>query len=176
MEHSSRDKHVSCRGPHFRTSGHDIVLPGNRQACAVHLPASITFSGQRSDVKSSPQSDDSSDFLQALEPAESAESGLGQAPQACPTQPYIFVDDKKDYKDEPLFAFCDSCKNHVMTNVSYKIGKLTVVSVGALCLLGCAAGCCLVPFLWKRFRDVVHSCPNCQIKLGKYQRTPQNFC
>ena len=86
------------------------------------------------------------------------------------------VDDREDFKDESLYTFCGSCKNHVMTMVTYRVGKMTIVFASALCLLGCLGGCCLVPFLWKRFQDVEHVCPNCQLKLGKYRRPTKNIC
>lgn len=84
--------------------------------------------------------------------------------------PFGNLDDTDDYKDESVYTFCGSCKNHVMTEVRFRVGKMTVVSAGILCMFGCAAGCCLIPFMLSRFSDVVHSCPNCQIKLGKYRR------
>ena len=86
------------------------------------------------------------------------------------------IDDGGDFKDESLYTFCGSCKNHVMTRVTYKAGKLTLLFAVSLCLLGCLGGCCLVPFLWKRFQDVEHLCPNCQLKLGKYRRSTKNIC
>lgn len=86
------------------------------------------------------------------------------------------IDDREDFKDESLYTFCGSCKNHVMTMVTYRVGKMTIVFAAALCLLGCLGGCCLVPFLWKRFQDVEHVCPNCQLKLGKYRRPTKNIC
>ena len=86
------------------------------------------------------------------------------------------IDDRDDFKDESLYTFCCSCKNHVMTTVTYRVGKMTIVFAAALCLLGCFGGCCLVPFLWKRFQDVEHVCPNCQLKLGKYRRPTKNIC
>lgn len=86
------------------------------------------------------------------------------------------IDDREDFKDESLYTFCGSCKNHVMTTVTYRVGKMTIVFAAALCLLGCFGGCCLVPFLWKRFQDVEHVCPNCQLKLGKYRRPTKNIC
>lgn len=86
------------------------------------------------------------------------------------------IDDREDFKDESLYTFCGSCKNHVMTMVTYRVGKMTIVFAAALCLLGCLGGCCLVPFLWKRFQDVEHVCPNCQLRLGKYRRPTKNIC
>lgn len=88
----------------------------------------------------------------------------------------FIIDDREDFKDESLYTFCGSCKNHVMTMVTYKAGKLTLLFAVALCFLGCFGGCCLVPFLWKRFQDVEHLCPNCQLKLGKYRRKTKNIC
>ncbi|KAJ7373786.1 hypothetical protein OS493_009108 [Desmophyllum pertusum] len=88
----------------------------------------------------------------------------------------FIIDDREDFKDESLYTFCGSCKNHVMTMVTYKAGKLTLLFAVALCFFGCLGGCCLVPFLWKRFQDVEHVCPNCQLKLGKYRRPTKNIC
>ncbi|XP_066018672.1 uncharacterized protein [Pocillopora verrucosa] len=32
----------------------------------------------------------------------------------------FIIDDREDFKDESLYTFCGSCKNHVMTMVTYK--------------------------------------------------------
>ena len=34
----------------------------------------------------------------------------------------------------------------------------------------CVLGFCLIPMFMERFTDVKHKCPNCKLKLGKYER------
>ncbi|EDO37779.1 predicted protein [Nematostella vectensis] len=84
------------------------------------------------------------------------------------------LEDRQDYRDESVYTFCGSCMNHMMTVVRFRIGRMTVAVSALVFMLGCVAGCCLVPFIIKGLRDVIHSCPNCQITLGKYRRTPKN--
>ena len=62
------------------------------------------------------------------------------------------IDDREDFKDESLYTFCGSCKNHVMTTVTYRVGKMTIVFAAALCLLGCFGGCCLFRFYGNDFK------------------------
>uniref|UniRef100_A0A8C9T7I9 LITAF domain-containing protein n=1 Tax=Scleropages formosus TaxID=113540 RepID=A0A8C9T7I9_SCLFO len=55
-----------------------------------------------------------------------------------------------------------SCKQQILTNVTYKIGVFAWLMCLVFILCALVVGCCLIPFFVKHFNDVCHSCPRCQ--------------
>lgn len=47
---------------------------------------------------------------------------------------------------------------------------VSLLSYTGCFLTRCWLGCCLIPFYVDRCKDVVHSCPNCEQVLGRYDR------
>ncbi|XP_069503896.1 lipopolysaccharide-induced tumor necrosis factor-alpha factor [Ambystoma mexicanum] len=74
------------------------------------------------------------------------------------------------FYDRPVQLCCPSCNQMVVTRVSFNAGALTWLSCGGLCVLGCAAGCCLIPFCVDALQDADHYCPNCKALLGTFKR------
>lgn len=74
------------------------------------------------------------------------------------------------FGESPVSMVCPHCQTHIITCTTYQDGTLTWLSAGALCLLGCWLGCCLIPFCLDGCKDVIHSCPNCHARLGSYRR------
>ncbi|OQV19789.1 putative Lipopolysaccharide-induced tumor necrosis factor-alpha factor-like protein [Hypsibius exemplaris] len=70
----------------------------------------------------------------------------------------------------PSLINCPTCSQKVMSVTQYENGLLTWLGVGGLCLIGCWAGCCLIPLCINDTKDVVHTCPNCGTLLGRYKR------
>jgi len=64
---------------------------------------------------------------------------------------------------------CPVCSQKAVTRTSFEIGTGTWV---AACVIFpfCPAGCCLIPFLTDYFKDIEHSCPQCNAVLGRYAR------
>ena len=74
------------------------------------------------------------------------------------------------YGESPVSMVCPYCNATIVTAVSYTPGTLAWLACGGLILVGCGAGCCLIPFCVDGLQDAVHSCPNCQRQLGVYRR------
>lgn len=74
------------------------------------------------------------------------------------------------FGESPVSMVCPHCQTHIITCTTYQDGTLTWLSAGALLLLGCWLGCCLIPFCLDGCKDVIHSCPNCHARLGSYRR------
>ncbi|XP_067032109.1 lipopolysaccharide-induced tumor necrosis factor-alpha factor homolog [Acropora muricata] len=74
------------------------------------------------------------------------------------------------FGESPVSMVCPHCQTHIITCTTYQDGTLTWLASGALCLLGCWAGCCLIPFCLDGCKDVIHSCPNCHSRLGCFRR------
>ncbi|XP_002411154.2 lipopolysaccharide-induced tumor necrosis factor-alpha factor homolog [Ixodes scapularis] len=70
----------------------------------------------------------------------------------------------------PIQLTCPKCGAHVLTSTTYRPGLLTWLLSGALVLLGCWMGCCLIPCCVPECHDVDHHCPSCKSHLCTYQR------
>ncbi|KAM8779214.1 lipopolysaccharide-induced tumor necrosis factor-alpha factor isoform 1-T4 [Rhynchonycteris naso] len=82
----------------------------------------------------------------------------------------VYVQQPVSFFDRPVQMGCPSCNKMIVTQLSYNAGALTWLSCGSLCLLGCIAGCCFIPFCVDALQDVDHYCPNCKALLGTYKR------
>ncbi|XP_077057190.1 uncharacterized protein LOC143710121 [Siphateles boraxobius] len=61
----------------------------------------------------------------------------------------------------PARVKCPSCHKTVTTEIRYKVGSNAFLFCCLLSVVGCLAGCCLIPFCMDRFKDVAHICPSC---------------
>ncbi|XP_009007448.1 lipopolysaccharide-induced tumor necrosis factor-alpha factor isoform X1 [Callithrix jacchus] len=108
--------------------------------------------------------------------------GKGMSPPSYYTQPVpvpnnnpiavqtVYVQQPISFADRPVQMCCPSCNKMIVSQLSYNAGALTWLSCGSLCLLGCIAGCCFIPFCVDALQDVDHYCPNCRVLLGTYKR------
>ncbi|NWR14229.1 LITAF factor, partial [Emberiza fucata] len=97
---------------------------------------------------------------------------MGQPPPANNpiTVQTVYVQQPVMFYDRPVQMVCPSCNQVIVTRLSYDSGALTWLSCGGLCLLGCIAGCCLIPFCIDALKDVDHTCPKCSALVGSYKR------
>ncbi|XP_015782500.1 lipopolysaccharide-induced tumor necrosis factor-alpha factor homolog [Tetranychus urticae] len=70
----------------------------------------------------------------------------------------------------PQHTICTNCRANVVTETLPAPGLLTWILSGSILLIGCWAGCCLIPCCIPECQDVEHRCPNCKTKLGLYKR------
>uniref|UniRef100_A0A8C5Q093 Lipopolysaccharide induced TNF factor n=1 Tax=Leptobrachium leishanense TaxID=445787 RepID=A0A8C5Q093_9ANUR len=95
--------------------------------------------------------------------------------QPIPVQPpvavqTVYVQQPIVFHDRPVQMSCPYCGQIMTTRLSYTSGALTWLSCGGLCLLGCGAGCCLIPFCIDSLKDVDHYCSSCTAIVGSYKR------
>ncbi|XP_068699222.1 lipopolysaccharide-induced tumor necrosis factor-alpha factor homolog [Montipora foliosa] len=74
------------------------------------------------------------------------------------------------YGESPVSMVCPYCNATIVTSVTYSPGTLAWLACLGLVLVGCGAGCCLIPFCIDGMQDAVHTCPNCHRQLGAYRR------
>ncbi|XP_027741960.1 cell death-inducing p53-target protein 1-like [Empidonax traillii] len=74
------------------------------------------------------------------------------------------------FSSKPTSTICPSCRQHITTQVTYRLGKLSYLLCTSLCMVGCCFGCCFVPFFVKIFKDADHYCPYCQFHIYRYKR------
>jgi lipopolysaccharide-induced tumor necrosis factor-alpha factor len=103
---------------------------------------------------------------EAAKPREGEVVGA-TGPQVAVSQPYVIAVPAA-FSDAPVTCTCNSCHQHVVSNLQYQTGTFTwLMCVVFCCLTAC---CCWIPFVFNVFKDVVHLCPNCGSVIGKYQR------
>jgi lipopolysaccharide-induced tumor necrosis factor-alpha factor len=89
-------------------------------------------------------------------------------PQATYQQPPAIVTINKRWTEIPENHVCQWCGVQGITTTERVPGLLTYLASGAICLVGCWLGCCLVPFCVDSCQDVEHYCPSCRQLVGKY--------
>ncbi|KAI0239684.1 hypothetical protein LSAT2_009593 [Lamellibrachia satsuma] len=77
-------------------------------------------------------------------------------------------------RDTPVRTVCPFCSASVVTSVNFEIGSNAIVwCVGMFllfCICRCELGCCFIPFCMDSCKDTVHSCPNCHMQIGTWER------
>ncbi|XP_050979859.1 lipopolysaccharide-induced tumor necrosis factor-alpha factor homolog isoform X2 [Labeo rohita] len=84
-----------------------------------------------------------------------------------PPDPPISLD---DVTVSPAKVKCPTCQKIVTTEIHYKLGSNAFLFCCLLSVVGCLAGCCLVPFCMNRFKDVTHRCPSCHSHICSVDR------
>ncbi|KAM4631843.1 lipopolysaccharide-induced tumor necrosis factor-alpha factor [Discoglossus pictus] len=95
--------------------------------------------------------------------------------QPVATQPQIsvqtvYVQQPVSFYDRPVQMCCQYCNRMMTTRLEFTSGALAWLSCGGLCLLGCGAGCCLIPFCVDALKDVDHYCTSCHKLVGSFKR------
>merc|ERR1711971_656581 len=73
-----------------------------------------------------------------------------------------------NFGKQPVTTTCTNCNLQVTTVVREGTGTFQYVVAGVLCFVGCWP-CCLIPFCVNDWQDVTHSCPNCNLVLGRHK-------
>ncbi|XP_059160356.1 cell death-inducing p53-target protein 1 homolog [Physella acuta] len=70
----------------------------------------------------------------------------------------------------PVRCSCPHCRADIVTATRYETGTFTWIICVILCVVGCWLGCCLIPFCMDGCQDVIHTCPNCQQQVARWNR------
>ncbi|PAA92246.1 hypothetical protein BOX15_Mlig024054g1, partial [Macrostomum lignano] len=103
-------------------------------------------------------------------PPTSYAPGGGYAPVVTAQPTTVVVMTNQNFRDVPVNTVCQFCNQQIITCIRFQDGLLTYLACVGICLIGCDLGCCLIPFCLDSCKDVVHTCPNCNHKLGKFSR------
>ncbi|XP_060083326.1 LITAF domain-containing protein-like [Ylistrum balloti] len=76
----------------------------------------------------------------------------------------------KSFRDTPQRMQCPNCSQDIVTVMTFVPGVNTVVCCLIIALLGGVLGCFIIPFFMDSCKDVIHNCPNCRTKLGRYTK------
>ena len=67
----------------------------------------------------------------------------------------------------PTNIYCPMCEKRGVTETHKKASVAQYISCLAIFSIGCAVGCCLLPFCIESCKDTVHYCANCKVPLGR---------
>ncbi|KAM9746347.1 uncharacterized protein ACNS7B_010367 isoform 1-T2 [Menidia menidia] len=61
---------------------------------------------------------------------------------------------------------CPECNQFVVTETFTSISSLTWLMCFVTAMVGCVAGCCLIPFCTDTFKSTTHRCPKCRTSIA----------
>uniref|UniRef100_A0A4W6C4F6 LITAF domain-containing protein n=1 Tax=Lates calcarifer TaxID=8187 RepID=A0A4W6C4F6_LATCA len=62
----------------------------------------------------------------------------------------------------PCRTQCPECRQFIVTETFTSVSSVTWLVCIMTALIGCVAGCCLIPFCLDRFKSTTHRCPKCR--------------
>ncbi|XP_060946773.1 lipopolysaccharide-induced tumor necrosis factor-alpha factor homolog [Limanda limanda] len=62
----------------------------------------------------------------------------------------------------PCRTQCPECRQFVVTETSQSVSSVTWMVCFMTAMIGCVAGCCLIPFCLESFKSTTHKCPRCR--------------
>ncbi|KAJ0057791.1 hypothetical protein NL108_002893, partial [Boleophthalmus pectinirostris] len=69
--------------------------------------------------------------------------------------------DYNNFQFKPTKTQCPGCSEFVTTQTTTIVSSVTWLSCIMTAMMGCVAGCCLIPFCVDSFKSTVHKCPKC---------------
>ncbi|XP_014914779.1 U11/U12 small nuclear ribonucleoprotein 25 kDa protein isoform X1 [Poecilia latipinna] len=73
--------------------------------------------------------------------------------------------DIKSLPTHPTRTQCPECMQFVTTETFTSVSSVTWLVCIMSAMVGCVAGCCLIPFCMDRFKTTTHRCPKCRSKI-----------
>lgn len=70
-------------------------------------------------------------------------------------------------EDLPANILCPMCEKRGITETHKKTSIAQWVFCLGMFTVGCAAGCCLIPFCVDGCKDTIHICSHCKVPLGR---------
>ncbi|XP_026207184.1 uncharacterized protein LOC113156321 isoform X2 [Anabas testudineus] len=70
---------------------------------------------------------------------------------------------------ESVVTRCPSCEQIISTEIQPKVSEAMWLLCCLFSMMGCVAGCCLIPFFMDSMKKVDHQCPFCQTNIYTYQ-------
>eukprot|EP00800_Vazella_pourtalesii_P021852 TRINITY_DN827_c1_g3_i2.p1 TRINITY_DN827_c1_g3~~TRINITY_DN827_c1_g3_i2.p1 ORF type:complete len:121 (-),score=14.78 TRINITY_DN827_c1_g3_i2:137-499(-) len=83
-----------------------------------------------------------------------------------PPQVYVLP---ASFGESSVACVCPNCHKHVITEVHFVVGALTILISLIIFLLICWP-CFWIPCVIDSLKDVEHRCPNCKWIIGKHKR------
>ena len=75
---------------------------------------------------------------------------------------------------DPIWTICPNCDEEMLTRTQKSFGIFQCLAVGGLCFFGlicpCLFCCFYLPLCVGDWKDVLHTCPNCNHVIGTYTK------
>ena len=70
---------------------------------------------------------------------------------------------------DPIWTTCPNCNTEILTTTQKSFSTFQCLFAGGLCLFSCF---CIfwIPLFIDEWKDVLHTCPNCNYAIGKYKK------
>ncbi|KAF7225665.1 uncharacterized protein litaf [Nothobranchius furzeri] len=75
--------------------------------------------------------------------------------------PTVILDAEK-LPPHPCRTQCPECRAFIITETFTSISSVTWLVCFMSAMIGCVAGCCLIPFCSDKFKSITHRCPKCR--------------
>ncbi|XP_041828688.1 uncharacterized protein LOC121631717 [Melanotaenia boesemani] len=96
-------------------------------------------------------------------PAPASNVFFVEAPPAYPAPAVIL--DVENLPSSPTRTQCPECRQFITTEICTSVSSVTWMVCFMTALIGCVAGCCLLPFCMDRFKSTTHRCPKCRTSI-----------
>ncbi|XP_078125656.1 uncharacterized protein LOC144530102 [Sander vitreus] len=83
-----------------------------------------------------------------------------EPPPAIPA-PSVILDVER-LPHRPCRTQCPECRQFIITETFTSVSSITWLVCFMTALIGCVAGCCLIPFCLDKFKSTTHKCPKCR--------------
>ncbi|XP_071326507.1 lipopolysaccharide-induced tumor necrosis factor-alpha factor homolog isoform X2 [Trachinotus anak] len=70
----------------------------------------------------------------------------------------------------PCRTQCPECRQYIMTETFTSVSSVTWLVCVMTALIGCVAGCCLIPFCLDTFKSITHRCPKCRSSISTIKK------
>ncbi|XP_056258291.1 uncharacterized protein LOC130185708 [Seriola aureovittata] len=91
-----------------------------------------------------------------------------EAPPMIPAPKVIL--DVENLPPCPSRTQCPECRQFVMTETFTSVSSVTWLVCVMTALIGCVAGCCLIPFCLDSFKSTTHRCPKCRTSISTIKK------
>ncbi|XP_038559474.1 uncharacterized protein LOC119891714 [Micropterus salmoides] len=91
-----------------------------------------------------------------------------EAPPTIPA-PTVILDLEK-LPPHPCRTQCPECRQFIMTETFTSVSSVTWLVCFMTAMVGCVAGCCLIPFCLKRCKTTTHRCPKCRTPIQSIKK------
>ena len=73
---------------------------------------------------------------------------------------------------DPMWATCPNCDEEILTTIEKSVSRYQcLIASGAIAsLIGFICCFWMIPYCMDDWKDVLHTCPNCNYEIGKYEK------
>ena len=74
---------------------------------------------------------------------------------------------------DPIWAYCPNCDEEILTTIEKSFSRYQYLIASGLffSLVGFICCCWMIPYCMDDWKDVLHTCPNCNYEIGKYEKS-----